>query len=81
MPHQIAGLTVRDGPMVRDARDATEGVVAIVTRRVHLTDDCMFGAGNGGQRGHRTAHAVTPVMRPHGFQRSGGRAALIPLSR
>jgi hypothetical protein len=32
MPHQIAGLTVRDGPMVRDARDAAEGVVGIVTR-------------------------------------------------
>ena len=31
MPHQIAGLTVRDGPMVRDARDAAEGVVGIVT--------------------------------------------------
>jgi hypothetical protein len=57
--------------MVRDARDAAQGVVAVVTSGVHLTDDRVFGPGDGGQRGHRTAHAVTSVQLPHGFQCSG----------
>jgi hypothetical protein len=57
--------------MVRDARDAAKGVVAVVTRCVHLADNGVLGAGNGGQRGHRSAHTVTPVMHLHRFQRSG----------
>jgi hypothetical protein len=56
--------------MVRDARDAAERVVAVVTPGVHLTDDCVFGSGDGGQRGHRTAHAVSSVVLPHRLQRS-----------
>jgi hypothetical protein len=68
MPYQVAGLAVGDGPVVRDAGDATEGVVAIVARGVHLADDRVLGSGDGGQRGHRAAHAVASVVLPHRLQ-------------
>jgi hypothetical protein len=56
--------------MVRDAGDATEGVVGVVARGVHLADDRVFGPGNGGERGHRGVDAVAPMVSANRLQRS-----------
>jgi hypothetical protein len=69
VPHQIAVLPVGDGPVVRNAGDAAERVIALVAGSVDLADNRVFGSGDGGQRRHRGAHTVTSVMAAHRLQR------------
>jgi hypothetical protein len=61
MPDQGGDFVVGDGPVMRDADDPAQRVVG-VSGRIHLTDDRVFGAMDGGQRGHRGADAVSPVV-------------------
>ena len=71
MPHESAGFPVGDGPMVSDACDAAQRIAGVVAGGIHLTNNGMFGAGNGGERCHRGPDAVTPVTSAHRLQRSG----------
>jgi hypothetical protein len=54
--------------MVSDARNATQCVIRVVSRGVHLTDDGVFGPSDGGERSHRGADTVTAVVVPDRFQ-------------
>jgi hypothetical protein len=57
--------------MVCNARDAAQRVVRVVTLRVHLTHDRVFGAVHRRQRGHRGAYAVAAMVATDWLQRPG----------
>ena len=70
MPHEIAGFPVGDGPMMGNARDAAQRIVGVVGGGIHLTNDGVFGPGDGGERGHCGADAAAPMVMTHRLQRS-----------
>jgi hypothetical protein len=53
---------------MRDAGDPAQRVVGVVTGRVDLADDGVFGAVDGGKSGHRGADAVAPVVPADRFE-------------
>ena len=57
--------------MVSDARDAAQCIAGIVAGGIHLADDRVFGPGNGGERRHRGANTVAPVVMAHRLEGSG----------
>ena len=57
--------------MVSDACDAAQRIAGVVTGGIHLTNDGVFGPGNGGERCHRGANAIAPMVMAHRLQRSG----------
>jgi hypothetical protein len=68
VPHEIAGLPVGHRPMVSDARDAAQCIAGVVAGGIHLADDRVFGPVDGGERRHRGADTVAPVVMAHRLQ-------------
>ncbi len=68
MPDQVGDLIVGDSPVMCDARDPAQRVVGVVTGRIHLADDRVLGAVDGGKSGHRGADAVPSVVPADGFE-------------
>jgi hypothetical protein len=57
VPHQIGHLAVPLGPVVGDAGDATQRIVGLGRRGVHLAHDRVLGPVDASQGVHRGAHA------------------------
>ena len=69
VPHHIGCRLSGDRPVVGDAGDAPQRIAGLLPGGVDLTDDGMLGPGHVGQRRHRGADPVAPVMAPHRVQR------------
>jgi hypothetical protein len=52
------------------AGDAAQRVTGFGAGRVHLSDDCVFGPRDRGERRHRCANAVAAVVDQHRIQRA-----------
>jgi hypothetical protein len=68
MPDQVGDLILGNRPVMCDARDPAQRIVGVFTGCVHLADDRVFGAVDGGKNGHRGADAITSVVLADGFE-------------
>jgi hypothetical protein len=71
MPHQVGDLIVGDRPVMRNAGDPSQRIVDAAACGIHLADDRVLCAGDGGQRRHRGADTVAAMVGPHRLQRPG----------